>query len=127
MKKIALVLILISFQSYSQINKFTGKWGSQKCKDCKKEYFFTITIAQSNYMISGTAEVTSEHKELNSGVLDVTGYVYPLGDRAQIKLIEKDGSSFGALLIVEDDKIQFTARGNGYVVPKEVIFKKLYE
>ena len=127
MKKIVLVLILISFQSYSQINKFTGTWGSQKCKDCKKEYFFRITIAQSNYLISGTAEVTSEHKELNSGVLDVTGYVHSLSDRAEIKLIEKDGSSFGGTLIIEDDKLQFTARGRGDLVPKEVILKKLYE
>lgn len=127
MRKIILLLILISFQSYSQINKLTGTWGSQKCKNCKKEYFFKITIAQSNYKISGTAEVTSEHKELNSGVLDVTGYVYPMGDRAQIKLIDKNGVTYGAYLIVEDDILQFTKRGNHDIVPSEVIMKKLYE
>lgn len=127
MKKIILLLILINCQVYSQTNKFSGTWGSQKCKDCKKEYFFTITIAQSNYMISGTAQVTSEHKELNSEVLDVTGYVYPLGDRAQIKLIDKDGSGSSAFLMIEDGVIQFTKRGGSDLVPKDLILKKLYE
>ncbi|SHH51976.1 hypothetical protein [Flavobacterium defluvii] len=127
MKKILLFLIFVNFQSYSQINNFTGTWGAEKCKGCKKDYFFRITIAQSNYMITGTAEVTSNDKELNSGVLDVTGYVYSLSDRAQIKLIEKDGSSFGAYLIFEDGVLQFTKRGGNDLVPKELILKKLYE
>lgn len=127
MKKIILFLILISFQSYSQTNKFTGTWGSEKCKDCKKQYLFTITMAQSNYMISGTAEITSNSKELNSGVLDVTGYVYPLGDTAQIKLINKDGSSSNAVLVVEDNVIQFRKRGGNDLIPKELIMKKLHE
>lgn len=78
-------------------------------------------------MISGTAEVTSDSKELNSGVLDVTGYVYPLGDTAQIKLINKDGSSSSAVLVVEDNVIQFRKRGGNDLVPKELIIKKLHE
>ncbi|WP_343694110.1 hypothetical protein [Flavobacterium sp.] len=127
MKKFLLLLILINFQSYSQTNTFSGTWGSKKCKDCKKEYFFKITMAQSNYMISGTAEVISDHAELNSGVLDVTGYVYPLGDRAQIKLTDKDGSGSSAVLIIEDGVLQFTKRGGNDLVPKELILNKLYE
>ncbi len=127
MKKFLFIAFLISLQSFSQQNRFSGTWSNEKCKDCKKEYIFTITIAQSNYAIVGTAEVTSEHKELNSGILDVSGYVYPLGDRAQIKLKDKDGLSSSAVLITNEGVLQFTKRGGGDLVPKEVILKKLYE
>ncbi|BDU26427.1 hypothetical protein FLGSB24_31710 [Flavobacterium sp. GSB-24] len=127
MKKFLFLAILISLKSYSQHNRFSGTWSNENCKNCKKEYIFTITIAQSNYAIFGTAEVTSEHKELNSGVLEVSGYVYPLGDRAQIKLKDKDGISASAVLITNEGVLQFTKRGGGDLVPKDVVLNKLYE
>lgn len=127
MKKFLFLAFLISMQAFSQQNKFSGTWGSQKCKDCKKEYSFTITIAQSNYKIFGTAEVTSEHKDLNSGILEVTGHVYPYGDKAQIKLKDKNGVTASAVLFVNDAVIQFNKNGGGDVVPKEMILNKLYE
>ena len=86
-----------------------------------------ITIAQSNYKIFGTAEVTSEHKDLNSGILEVIGHVYPHGDKAQIKLKDKNGVTASAVLFVNDAVIQFNKNGGGDVVPKEMILKKLYE
>ncbi|KAF2326797.1 hypothetical protein [Flavobacterium ginsenosidimutans] len=127
MKKFLFIAFLIALKSYSQQNRFSGTWGNEKCKDCKKEFIFTITIAQSNSKIFGTAEVTSDHKELNSGILEVTGDVYPLGDKAQIKLKDKDGTKSSAVLFVNDAVIQFTKNGGGDVVPKEMILKKLYE
>lgn len=127
MKKFLFLAFLISLQGFSQQNKFSGTWGNQKCKDCQKEYIFRITIAQSNYKIFGTAEVTSEHKDLNSGILEVTGHVYPHGDKAQIKLKDKDGISSSVVLFVKDNVIQFNKNGGGDVVPKEMILNKLYE
>ncbi|WP_433830665.1 hypothetical protein [Flavobacterium anhuiense] len=127
MKKFLFLAFIISLQSFAQQNKFSGTWGNQKCKDCKKEYIFTITIAQSNYKIFGTAEVTSEYKELNSGILEVTGHVYPHGDKAQIKFKDKNGNTSSAVLFVEDSVIQFNKNGGGDIVPKEMILNKLYE
>jgi len=127
MKKFLFLAFIISLQSFAQQNKFSGTWGNQKCKDCKKEYIFMITIAQSNYKIFGTAEVTSEHKELNSGILEVSGHVYPHGDKAQIKFKDKNGITSSAVLFVEDAVIQFTKNGGGDIVPKDMILNKLYE
>ncbi|UWY27158.1 hypothetical protein N4T20_15655 [Flavobacterium sp. TR2] len=127
MKKFLFLAFLISMQAFAQQNKFSGTWGNQKCKDCKKEYIFTITIAQSNYKVFGTAEVTSEHKELNSGILEVSGHVYPHGDKAQIKLIDKNGNKSSAVLFVSDAVIQFTKNGGSDIVPKDMILNKLYE
>ncbi|MFC0777286.1 hypothetical protein [Flavobacterium sp. HJSW_4] len=127
MKKFLFLAFIISLQSFAQQNKFSGTWGNQKCKDCKKEYIFMITIAQSNYKIFGTAEVTSEHKELNSGILEVSGHVYPHGDKAQIKFKDKNGVTSSAVLFVEDAVIQFTKNGGGDIVPKDMILNKLYE
>ncbi|MBZ4035132.1 hypothetical protein K6T82_10165 [Flavobacterium sp. 17A] len=125
MKKFILLLFLIALKSYSQ-NRFSGTWSNEKCKDCKKEYIFTITIAQSNSAIFGTAEITSDHKELNTGILEVSGYVYPLGDKAQIKLKDKNGVSSGAVLMANDGAMQFSKRGGADLVPKELILNKLY-
>lgn len=127
MKKILFIAFLISLKSFSQSNRFSGTWSNENCKDCKKDYIFKITIAQSNYAIVGTAEITSERKELNSGVLDVTGYVYPNNDKAQIKLKDKDGISSSAVLMTNQNVLQFTKRGGADLVPKEVILNKLYE
>ncbi|WP_289659766.1 hypothetical protein [Flavobacterium panacagri] len=125
MKKFLFIAFLMSLKSFSQ-DRFSGTWTNQKCKDCKKEYFFTITVAQSNYKIFGTAEVTSEHKELNSGILEISGYVYPHGDKAQIKLKDKDGISSSAVLLTNEGVLQFTKRGGGDLVPNEMILTKLY-
>lgn len=76
MKKIIIVLILISFHSYSQTNRFKGTWSNENCENCSKEYILTINIAQSNYKIYGILEITSSKPELNSGALEVSGYVY---------------------------------------------------
>lgn len=127
MKKFLFLAFIISMQALAQQNKFSGTWGNEKCKNCKKEYIFRITIAQSNYKIFGTAEVTSDHKELNSGILEVTGHVYPHGDKAQIKLKDKNGITASVVLFVNDSVIQFTKNGGGDVVPKEMILNKLYE
>ncbi|MDP5198869.1 hypothetical protein [Flavobacterium sp. DG2-3] len=127
MKKFLFLAFIISLQSFAQQNKFSGTWGNEKCKDCKKEFIFTITIAQSNYKIFGTAEVTSEHKDLNSGILEVSGHVYPHGDKAQIKFKDKNGITSSAVLFVEDNVMQFTKSGGGDLIPKEMILKKLYE
>ncbi|MDQ6530634.1 hypothetical protein [Flavobacterium sp. LHD-85] len=127
MKKFLFLAFLISMQAFSQQNKFSGTWGNQKCKDCKKEYIFRITIAQSNYKIFGTAEVTSDHKDLNSGILEVSGHVYPHGDKAQIKLKDKNGVTSSAVLFVNDAVIQFNKNGGSDIVPKEMILSKLYE
>ncbi|AWK07505.1 hypothetical protein HYN56_18315 [Flavobacterium crocinum] len=126
MKKILFIAFLISLKSFSQSNSFSGTWSNEKCKDCKKEYIFTINIAQSNYAIVGTAEITSEHKELNSGILEVSGYVYPHNDKAQIKLKDKNGVSSSAVLLTNEKVLQFTKRGGADIVPKEVILNKLY-
>jgi hypothetical protein len=124
MKKIIVLLLFISFQSYAQ-NRFTGTWSNENCKSCSKDYIFTINIAQSNFKIIGTAEITSSKPELNSGILEVTGNVFTMGDRAQITLKGKDGISVGAVLYELDGKIQFTKRGGDDVVPKEAIFDKI--
>nr|WP_294781345.1 hypothetical protein [uncultured Flavobacterium sp.] len=127
MKKFIFIAFLISLKSFSQENSFSGTWSNENCKDCKKEYIFTITIAQSNYSIFGTAEITSEtKKELNSGILEVSGYVYTHGDKAQIKLKDKDGSSSSAVLITSEGVLQFTKRGGADLVPSEIILHKLY-
>ncbi|HEY1194192.1 hypothetical protein [Flavobacterium sp.] len=127
MKKFLFIAFLISLKSFSQ-NSFSGTWSNENCKDCKKEYIFTITIAQSNYAIVGTAEITSEtKKELNSGVLDVSGHVYPHGDKAQIKLKDKNGLSSSAVLMTSEGVLQFTKRGGADLVPNEIILNKIYE
>ncbi|MBP1224505.1 hypothetical protein [Flavobacterium sp. 1355] len=127
MKIIISLLLFISVQAHSQNNRFTGTWSNEDCKDCNKEYIFKITLVQSNYLIYGTAEVTSNKKELNSGILDITGNVSPLGERAQIKLKGKDGTSVSAVLFEKEGKIQFDKRGGDDVVPGELILTKLYE
>jgi hypothetical protein len=127
MKIIISLLLFISVQAHSQINRFTGTWSNEDCKDCSKEYIFKITLAQSNYLIYGTAEVTSNKKELNSGILDITGTVSPLGERAQIKLKGEDGISVSAVLFEKEGKIQFDKRGGDDVLPGELILVKLYE
>jgi hypothetical protein len=126
MKKIIVLLLFISFQTYSQTNRFTGTWSNENCKNCSKEYIFTLNIAQSNYKIYGTVEITSSTKtELNSGTLEVSGYVYTMGERAQITLKGKNGISAGGVLFEQDGKLQFTKRGGDDIVPKEVVLTKI--
>jgi hypothetical protein len=127
MKIIISLLLFISVQVYSQTNRFTGTWSNDDCKNCDNEYIFKITLVQSNYLIYGTAEVTSDKKELNSGILYITGNVSSLGERAQIKLKGKDGISVSAVLFEKEGKIQFDKRGGNDVVPGELILTKLYE
>jgi len=127
MKIIFSLLLFISVQVHSQTNRFTGTWSNDDCKNCDKEYIFKITLVQSNYLIYGTAEVTSDKKELNSGILHITGTVSSLGERAQIKLKGKDGISVSAVLFEKEGKIQFNKRGGDDVVPGELILTKLYE
>ncbi|MFB9080465.1 hypothetical protein ACFFLS_20235 [Flavobacterium procerum] len=127
MRYFILLLLIISTNSFSQTNQFTGTWSSENCKSCSKEYFLKITIAQSNYKIYGTAEVISDNKKLQSEVFDITGVVYTLGDKAQIKIEGKNNISASAVLLVNDGTMQFSKRGGADVVPKEVILSKLYE
>ena len=127
MKKLILLLAFISFTTYAQTNRFTGTWSNENCKDCSKKYIFKITIAQSNNNIVGTAEVTSDQTELNSGVMDVTGYVYVLGEKAQINIKAGNGLSASAVLYMTENVLQFNKRGGSDLVPGETILTKLYE
>ncbi|WP_428233046.1 hypothetical protein [Flavobacterium sp.] len=125
MKKIILLLVLISFSAQSQTNRFTGTWSNENCKDCSKEYVFTLNIAQSNNKIYGTAEITSNNEKFVTGVMDITGYVYVLGEKAQINIKSKNGS-VSAVLYANEGSLQFNKRGGADLVPKEIILTKLY-
>jgi len=127
MKKIILLLLLISLSAYAQTNRFTGTWSNENCKVCTKKYSFKMTIAQSNNKIVGTAEITSDNAELNSGVMDITGYVYVLGEKAQIKIKASNGESTNAVLYTKENVLQFNKRGGSDLVPDETILIKLYE
>jgi hypothetical protein len=72
MKIIISLLLFISVQVHSQTNRFTGTWSNDDCKNCDKEYIFKITLVQSNYLIYGTAEVTSDKKDVVPGELILT-------------------------------------------------------
>ncbi|TPG37558.1 hypothetical protein [Flavobacterium pectinovorum] len=126
MKKFILLLAFISFTAYSQ-NRFTGTWSTENCKDCSKKYILKLNIAQSVSQVYGTAEVISDDKELNSGVMEITGYVYVLGDRAQIRIKDKSGLSASVVLTANDGAIQFTKRGGSDLIPQETILTKLYD
>lgn len=127
MKKIILLLLFISFSTYAQTNLFTGTWSNENCKDCSKKYILKITIAQSNNKIVGTAEIISDNVELNSGVMDITGYVYVLGEKAQIKIKAENGQSANAVLYANENLLQFIKRGGSDLVPDETILTKLFE
>ncbi|KUJ63015.1 hypothetical protein AR687_06385 [Flavobacteriaceae bacterium CRH] len=127
MRKIILLLIFITFSAHSQANRFTGTWSNENCKDCSKKYILKITMAQSNNKIFGTAEVISDNAELNSGIMDVTGHVYVLGEKAQITMKTKNGLSAGATLYVNENVIEFNKSGGSDVIPRDVILTKLYE
>jgi hypothetical protein len=127
MKKLILFFFFVSFLTYAQTNRFTGTWSNENCKDCSKKYIFKLTIAQSNNKIVGTAEVTSDHTELNSGVMDITGYVYVLGEKAQINIKASNGQSTNAVLYANENVLQFNKRGGSDLVPDETILIKLYE
>ncbi|PAM96454.1 hypothetical protein B4N84_03265 [Flavobacterium sp. IR1] len=127
MKKYILFLFLISISAYSQGNKFTGTWSSENCKDCSKKYILTMNIAQSNGKIFGTAEVISDDQKLNSGVMEISGHSYAMSEKAQITLKTKDGLSVSAVLIINEDVIQFNKRSGADLVPSEVILTKLYD
>jgi hypothetical protein len=127
MKKIILLFLFISFSTYAQTNRFTGTWSNENCRDCSKKYILKITIAQSNSKIVGTVEVTSDKTELNSGVMHITGYVYVLGEKAQINIKAENGQSTSAVLYVTENVLQFNKRGGSDLVPGEAILTKLYE
>ena len=127
MRKIILLVLFISFSAFSQSNQFTGTWSTENCKDCSKKYIFKINLAQSNNKIYGTAEVISDDANLSSGVMEVTGYVYVLGEKAQISMKTKNGSSASAVLFVSEERIQFEKRGGSDLVPRELILSKLYD
>lgn len=75
----------------------------------------------------GTAEITSNNAELNSGIMDVTGYVYVLGEKAQIKIKAENGESTNAVLYANENLLQFIKRGGSDLVPDETILTKLSE
>lgn len=125
MKNFILIILLISFSGYSQTNRFTGTWSTENCKDCSKEYVFKLNIAQSNSKIFGTAEITSSNEKFVTGVMEIAGYVYALGEKAQINIKGKDGS-VTAVLYTNEDSLQFNKRGGADLVPKETILTKLY-
>lgn len=126
MRKIILLLLFISFSTYSQTNSFTGTWSTENCKSCSKEYILKLNIAESNKKIFGTAEITSNDEKFVTDVMEVTGYVYVLGEKAQINIKSKNGS-VSAVLFVNDGVLQFNKRGGADLVPKETILTKLYE
>lgn len=122
-----LLVLLISFSAHSQINKFTGTWSTENCKTCSKEYILTITIAQSNGKIFGTAEVISSNADLKSDIMELNGYVSTLGEKAYITLKTKNNLNANAVLYANDAILQFTKRGGSDIVPKETFLTKLYE
>lgn len=126
MKNIFLLLIFISFSTYSQTNLFTGTWSTENCKSCSKEYVLKLNLAQSNNKIFGTAEITSNDPKFITGVMEVTGNVFVLGEKAQINIKSKNGSA-SAVLFANDQVLQFIKRGGGDLVPKETILTKVYE
>lgn len=127
MKKLILLFLFLSFSTYAQTNRFTGTWSNENCKDCSKKYIFKMTIAQSNNKIIGTAEVTSENTELNSGVMHITGSVYVLGEKAQITIKAENGQSTNAVLFENENVLQFIKKGGSDLVPDETILTKLSE
>lgn len=126
MRKIILLLLFISFSAYSQTNSFTGTWSTENCKSCSKEYILKLNMAESNKKIFGTAEITSSNEKFVTDVMEITGYVYVLGEKAQISIKSKNGSA-SAVLFVNDGVLQFNKRGGADLVPDETILTKLYE
>lgn len=126
MRKIILLLLFISFSTYSQTNSFTGTWSTENCKSCSKDYILKLNIAESNKKIFGTAEITSSNEKFVTGIMEITGYVYVLGEKAQINIKSKNGSA-SAVLFVNDGVLQFNKRGGADLVPEETILTKLYE
>ena len=126
MKNIFLFLLFISFCANSQTNIFTGTWSTENCKSCSKEYILKLNIAQSNNKIFGTAEITSDNEKFVTGIMEVTGHVYTLGEKAQINIKSKNGSA-SAVLFINDGTLQFNKRGGADLIPKETILTKLYE
>jgi len=127
MRKILILLLFISFSSYSQINQFTGTWSNENCKNCSKDYVFNLNIAQSNSKIFGTAEIINKDEKLSTEILEITGYVYTLGEKAQITLKGKNGISASAVLYSNEGSLQFNKRGGSDLIPKETILVKLYD
>ncbi|WP_264537650.1 hypothetical protein [Flavobacterium sp. N1736] len=126
MKNIFLLLLFISFSAYSQTNLFNGTWSTENCKHCSKEYVLKLNIAQSNNKIYGTAEITSSDEKFVTGVMDITGNVYVLGEKAQISIKGEKGS-VSAVLFANDGVLQFVKRGGADLMPKETILTKVHE
>ncbi len=124
MKKYILFLFFISFSINAQTSRFTGTWSTENCKDCSKEYILTMNIAQSNGKIFGTAEITSNNQKFVTGVMEVSGHISAHGEKAQINIKGKDGST-SAVLFVNADSLQFNKRGGADLVPKETILTKV--
>ena len=125
MKKIILLLLFVSFTTYSQTNLFTGTWSNENCKDCNNKYVLNLNIAQSNSKIFGTAEVINNDSKLNTGILEVSGFVYTLGEKAVINLKGKNGVAASIVLYASDNKMQFDKRGGSDLIPNEVILSKI--
>ncbi|WP_166924125.1 hypothetical protein [Flavobacterium poyangense] len=127
MKKISLLFLFISCVTYSQTNRFTGAWSNENCKDCNKKYVFNLTLAQSNSNIFGTAEIINSDEKRNTGIMDVTGFVYALGEKAVVKLKGKNGIAASIILYVSDNRIQLDKRGGSDLIPSESMLTKLYD
>ncbi|MEO8534435.1 MAG: hypothetical protein ABI441_11815 [Flavobacterium sp.] len=127
MKKTIVVLLFVCFSAYSQTNRFNGTWSNENCKDCSKEYILNLNMAQSNNKIYGTAEVINKDEKLNTGIMEITGYVYVLGEKAQINLKGQNGISATVVLFVNEGAVQFNKRGGSDLIPKEVILTKVNE
>lgn len=126
MRKFILFIFLISFSAYSQTNRFTGTWSTENCKDCSKDYILTMNIAQSNGKIFGTAEIISDKAEFKTDVMEVSGYVSTLGEKANITLKAKNNLSASVTIYVNETTLQFNKRGGADLVPKEAFLTKLY-
>ncbi|KLT70345.1 hypothetical protein [Flavobacterium sp. ABG] len=127
MKKISLLFLFFSLAGYSQTNLFTGTWSNENCKDCSKKYILNLILAQSNSNIFGTAEIINNDEKKNTGIMEVTGFVYPLGEKAIVKLKGKNGIGASIILDVSDKNIQFTKRAGSDLIPQETILTKLYD
>lgn len=127
MKKFILLILLISFSAHSQTNRFTGTWSNENCKNCDKSYNLNITIAQSNSKIFGTAEVVNNDAKLSTDVMEVTGYVSTMGEKAYINLKGKNNITASIVLYANEGALQFDKRSGSDVIPRESILTKLYE
>lgn len=126
MNKIIFTLLLFSFATYSQTNRFSGTWSNENRKDASKQYVLKITVAESKNEIYGVAEVINIDDKLSTGILEITGHVDRLGNQASIVLKGKNNMRANAVLYTKDNILQFVKSGGTDLIPREVFLDMEY-